>query len=75
MDKKPAKQNAGEEKGHHSNPLPGEISREQRELNAEAHQEAERDMTDDAELTAHNKNDDLDEGESARLGENNTGLI
>ena len=28
----------------------------------------------DAELSAHSPNDDLDEGESARLGENENGL-
>ena len=32
-------------------------------------------MIDDAELTAHSKNDDLDEGESARLGEENNDLV
>ncbi len=74
MDKKREKHPGGR-KGHHNNPLPGEIRPEQRERNADAHQEAERDMTDDAEFTAHSTNDDLDEGESARLGENNTGLI
>ena len=28
-------------------------------------------MNNDAEFTAHSKNDDLDEGETARLGEKN----
>ena len=32
-------------------------------------------MMDDAEFTAHSKNDDLDEGETARLGEENTDLV
>jgi hypothetical protein len=32
-------------------------------------------MNNDAEFTAHNKNDDLDEGETARLGENENDLI
>lgn len=40
-----------------------------------AHRQADRDMAADAELTAHSPNDDLDEEESASLGENNTGLI
>jgi len=56
--------------GHHENPLPGEIKAEENRQNANAHQQAERDMADDAEFVAHNKNDDLDEGETARLGEN-----
>ena len=32
-------------------------------------------MEQDAELSAQSPNDDLDEGESARLGEDHTGLI
>lgn len=55
--------------GRHENPLPQEISGKQRRLNEAAHREAEKDMEDDAELTAHSPNDDLDEGETARLGE------
>jgi len=60
--------------GHHEYPLPGEISPDQKQQNKNALQQADKDMIDDAELTAHNKNDDLDEGETARLGEN-TGLV
>lgn len=55
--------------GRHEHPLPHEISDEQRKLNESAHIEAERDMENDAELTASSPNDDLDEGETARLGE------
>lgn len=68
MDKK---KNQGQDKaaGQHENPLPKEISEEQHKLNASAHDEAEKDMEKDAELTATSPNDDLDEGESARLGE------
>ena len=61
--------------GHHEYPLPGEISSEQRKQNSDARQQADKDIVDDAELTAHNKNDDLDEGETARLGEENTDLV
>jgi hypothetical protein len=50
----------------------GETSREDVE---KAHKEADRDIADDPEFSAHSPNDDLDEGETARLGENNTGLI
>ena len=56
--------------GHHEYPLPGEISAEQTRQNTNAHQQAEKDIARDAEFVAHNKNDDLDEGETARLGEN-----
>lgn len=55
--------------GQHEHPLPQEIVDGQRKLNVSAHDEAEKDMEDDAELTASSPNDDLDEGESARLGE------
>ncbi len=63
------------QKGHHEYPLPGEISPEQKKQNTDARQEADKDMVDDAELTAQSKNDDLDEGETARLGEGNTDLV
>ncbi len=60
--------------GRHEHPLPQEISDEQRRLNESAHKEADKDMEDDAEFTASSPNDDLDEGETARLGED-TNLI
>jgi hypothetical protein len=41
---------------------------------AEAHDQAERDIEQDADLSIHSPNDDLDEGESARLGENPNGI-
>jgi hypothetical protein len=41
----------------------------------QARTEAEKDLVDDAEFTAHNANEDLDEEESAKLGENNNGLV
>ena len=68
MDKKNNKGPAAQQ-GHHEHPLPQEISDEQRRLNESAHNTAEKDMADDAELTASSPNDDLDEGETARLGE------
>ncbi len=46
-----------------------------RELVEKAHAEAEKDISADPEFSAHSPNDDLDEGETARLGEDNTGLI
>ncbi len=62
-------------KHHHENPLPGEIGPKQMEENTNAHREAEKDMNKDAEFTAHSKNDDLDEGETARLGEDKNDLV
>lgn len=63
------------QKGRHVHPLPGEISKQEKEKAMDAHEQAEKDMEEDAELTAHSPNDDLDEGETARLGEDNTDLI
>jgi hypothetical protein len=62
-------------KGHHEYPLAGEISPLQKQLNINARKTADKDMNEDAEFTAHSKNDDLDEGESARLGEDKTDLV
>ncbi len=61
-------------KPHHENPLPGDIAPKQRKENANALQQADKDMNKDAEFTAHSKNDDLDEGETARLGEDKNDL-
>jgi hypothetical protein len=64
-----------DKKPHHENPLPGEINSKQKEKNAAALRQADKDISNDAELSAHNKNDDLDEGESARLGEDKNDLV
>ena len=75
MDRRNDNQNHPQaQQGQHEHPLRQEISDEQRELNKTAHDQAEKDMEDDAEFTANSPNDDLDEGETARLGEE-TGLI
>ena len=63
------------DKGKHEHPLPQEINRTQREQYEKAHDEALHDIEEDPDLSAHSPNDDLDEGESARLGENNTDLV
>jgi hypothetical protein len=51
------------------------IPSDDRQAVSAAHEQAEKDMEEDAELTASNPNDDLDEGETARLGEDQTDLI
>ena len=61
--------------GRHEHSLPNEISKKENEKAIQAHDEAEKDMNEDAELTAHSPNDDLDEGESARLGEDTTDIL
>ena len=63
------------QRGRHEHPLPQEISNKDKEKAIEAHKEAEKDMDEDAELTAQSPNDDLDEGETARLGEDTSEII
>jgi len=43
--------------------------------NTAAREEAMKDIDQDADLSIHSPNDDLDEGETARLGEDKTGLV
>lgn len=50
-------------------------SKEQQRVNREAYREAEKDIETDPDLSAGSPNDDLDEGESARLGEDKTDLV
>ncbi|MEO8584247.1 MAG: hypothetical protein ABI415_10640 [Flavitalea sp.] len=40
-----------------------------------AHHEADKDISKDPDWSAKSPNDDLDEGESARLGEHTSGII
>jgi hypothetical protein len=40
----------------------------------EAHEQADKDIQHDADLSVHSPNDDLDEGETARLGEDRNDL-
>ena len=42
----------------------------QKNLNDQAHLAADKDIAGDADASIHSPNDDLDEGELARLGEN-----
>ena len=58
-----------EPKGRHENPLQSEISTQQTNLTNQAHEQADRDIANDPDLSIHSPNDDLDEGETARLGE------
>jgi hypothetical protein len=67
--------NERNEQGRHEHPLPQEISKAEKEKAIQAHNEADKDMNEDAELTAQSPNDDLDEGETARLGEDTSGII
>ncbi len=62
-------------RGRHEHPLPNEISREQKVQNKDAQEEAMHDIEKDPDLSIHSPNDDLDEGETARLGEDQTDLV
>lgn len=41
----------------------------------DARNQADKDIEQDADLSIHSPNDDLDEGELARLGEDDNGVI
>lgn len=57
--------------------VPGDIAARRDRSNSlrAAHDQAEKDIENDPEFSAHSPNDDLDEGETARLGEEHTDLI
>ena len=63
------KRNSAGKAGNHEHPLRHEISNTERKKAAAAHDQADRDMEEDVDLSLHSPNDDLDEGESARLGD------
>jgi hypothetical protein len=75
MDKRSNKNTDQESKTTHDHPLPGEISKADKDRAQSAHESADQDMENDVELSAHSPNDDLDEGESARLGEDIPAII
>jgi hypothetical protein len=58
------------------NQLAAEAQQNKEMKNAkQAKAEAEKDLARDAGMSAQNENDDLDEGETARLGEDKTDLV
>ena len=50
--------------------MPSEIDANQKKQTESAFKEASKDIDQDPDLSIHSPNDDLDEGETARLGEN-----
>lgn len=52
-----------------------DIEADKREHVKEAREQADIDITQDADLSLHSTNDDLDEGETARLGEDITDVV
>ncbi|MEO6069766.1 MAG: hypothetical protein ABIN57_08230 [Chitinophagaceae bacterium] len=63
------------EKGQHNNPLPNEISNEEKKKAERAHAAADKDIDNDPDLNHNNPSDDLDEGELARLEGDNKDLV
>jgi hypothetical protein len=61
--------------GRHEHPLPQEISEKEKEIVSRAHDEAIEDISEDPDLNERPRNEDLDEGESARLGGDKNALI
>jgi hypothetical protein len=51
-----------------------DLDMDKREHVKEAREQADTDIARDADLSIHSPNDDLDEGESARLGEDETDI-
>jgi hypothetical protein len=73
QDKKPSAPDT--KTGRHEHPLRQEIQAKDRDAAEAAHKQADHDMEEDVELSAHSPNDDLDEGETARLGDDENALI
>lgn len=48
---------------------------DQNNATQKAHEQADEDIAKDPDLSIHSPNDDLDEGETARLGEDKTDLV
>ena len=63
------------QEGKHQNPLPNEIKESEKVAVEKAHNAADKDIAKDPDLSLHSPNDDLDEGETARLGDDKTELI
>lgn len=66
---------ASNKPGKHEHSLPQEISTPEKAAAIAAHEEAEHDMEEDPDFSMHSPNDDLDEGETARLGNDENPLI
>ena len=65
----------GNKQAKHDGPTQHKISSAEKKITEAAHEQADKDMDNDIELSAHSPNDDLDEAETARLGEEKTDLV
>lgn len=75
MEDKKNQRPASEQEGRTANENDKSRNKGRNENVQKAHDEAEKDILNDAELSAHSPNDDLDEGETARLGDGKNPLI
>lgn len=71
--KKP--QDTQEERNQQNNEAPRADINKENENVAAAYQEASKGIDQDPDLSIHSPNDDLDEGETARLGGDKTDLV
>lgn len=72
-EKKPAdNQTTG---GRHEHPLREEMHAAERKAAEKAHEQADHDIAEDPDLSIHSPNDDLDEGETSRLGEDMNKIV
>ncbi len=69
------RQDTGESKGRHDHPRKHEITDKEKKTAESAREEAMDDIDHDPELSTHSPNDDLDEGETSRLGEDMSKII
>ncbi|MGZ8537847.1 MAG: hypothetical protein ACXWV9_06250 [Flavisolibacter sp.] len=63
------------EQGRLEHPLAKEISQNDKQIASNALAQADEDMENDPENSSSSPNDDLDEGELARLGEDKTDIV
>jgi hypothetical protein len=73
-DKRKNAGNQGEQPGITPERPRQDIDKENQNV-AAAYEEASKDIEQDPDLSIHSPNDDLDEGETARLGEDRTDLV
>lgn len=64
-----------QKRGQRPGPRPEKAKPGKEAVALKAREEAQHDIEQDPEISSHSPNDDLDEGETARLGDDKTGLI
>ena len=70
-----SKQKKNKQKNQPDTAMQRDLDADKREHVKEAHEQADKDIEQDADLSVPSPNDDLDEGESARLGEDKTDIV